>query len=83
MGQNRAGELTGDLSYSLVMPSIALPGYQWNPPWAPDGSVIASRQSFGPSSHLYTVRAGGTGLRLRPPDPAWGGAIGPTWMRRR
>ncbi|HET9454849.1 MAG TPA: Ig-like domain-containing protein, partial [Gemmatimonadaceae bacterium] len=64
---------------------IALPGAQRSPAWSPDGGLIAFNGTAAGGqmgSEIYTIRADGTGLRLRTIDPAWGGGFNPAWVTR-
>ncbi|HVH40455.1 MAG TPA: LpqB family beta-propeller domain-containing protein [Gemmatimonadaceae bacterium] len=73
-------ELTGAATTRL-----SLPGDQLVPAWSPDGEhiAVAGTQRAGQGVHnLYTLRPDGSGLRLRTPDPAWGGGLAPAWIKR-
>lgn len=64
---------------------VALPGAQRNPAWSPDGGLIAfNGTAWGGQmgSEIYTIRADGTGIRLRTINPAWGGGFNPAWITR-
>lgn len=64
---------------------LALAGEQRQPSWSPDGSLIAFvyQPAFNRGQpEIQTVRPDGTGLRTRTVDPAWGGGLNPSWIRR-
>jgi TolB protein len=61
---------------------LSRPGLQSMPVWSPDGTLIAYMQSDIGRDNIYTMRADGTDVRLRTVDPAWGGGLSPTWIRR-
>lgn len=64
---------------------LALPGDQMTPAWSPDGKFIAvsgTPTAGTGSSQIYTMRADGTGLRLRTVNPAHGGGVAPAWIAR-
>ena len=61
---------------------IPLAGLQSNPSWSPDGAYIAFQQIDGPLDNLYTMHADGSAVRLRTVNTAWGGGLGPKWIRR-
>ena len=63
----------------------ALPGDQRTPSWSPDGSFIALSGTAVAGSgivQIYTMRADGTGLRLRTVNPGLGGGVWPSWIAR-
>jgi TolB protein len=65
---------------------LELPGDQYNPAWSPDGRYIAVQGTDVAgqgSQQLYTLRADGTGLRLRTVSVEWGGGLTPAWITRR
>jgi len=64
---------------------LALPGDQRTPAWSADGrwiavtgTAIAGRGVL----EIYTMRADGSGLRLRTVNPGWGGGANPAWIAR-
>ena len=60
---------------------LALPGDQGTPVWSPDGDHIAyTHRDVTATLQLYTMRADGTGSRLRTIDAAWGGGRNPSWI---
>lgn len=64
---------------------LTLAGDQRSPVWSPDGKFIAVSGTPVASTgkaQIYTMRADGTGLRLRTVDPAWGGGVSPAWIAR-
>lgn len=64
---------------------FALPGDQMTPVWSPDGKFIAvsgTATAGTGASQIYTMRANGTGLRLRTVNPAFGGGVAPAWIAR-
>lgn len=64
---------------------IPLAGDQRQPAWSPDGYYLAFAGTVVTGTgtqQLYTMRPDGTGLRLRTTDPAWGGGLSPSWIRR-
>jgi Tol biopolymer transport system component len=61
---------------------IALPGLQAAPAWSPDGSQIAFTQNLGLVENVYSMRPDGSRVRLRTVNPAWGGGLSPSWVRR-
>lgn len=71
---------TGTVTYLGVL------GIAAQPSWSPDGRHIAfTWRDFGPNGgdwQLYTVRADGTGMRLRTTNPSWGGGVSPAWIPR-
>ena len=63
----------------------ALPGDQRTPAWSPDGRFIALSGTAVAGSgtvQIYTMRADGTGLRLRTVNPGLGGGVWPSWIAR-
>jgi uncharacterized protein YjdB len=69
-----------------VVTYLNVPGIAAQPSWSPDGRHIAfTWHDVGPNGsdwQLYTVRADGTGMRLRTTNPLWGGGVSPTWIVR-
>ena len=64
---------------------LALPGDQFSPAFSPDGYYIALSGTAVAGhgvAQLYTMRYDGTGLRLRTVNPAWGGGVHASWIRR-
>ena len=64
---------------------FALAGDQRTPAWSPNGSLIAfaGNEVAGQArTFIYTMRADGTGIRLRTVNPAWYGATNPAWIKR-
>ena len=64
---------------------IALPGDQRTPAWSADGRFIAVTGTATVGSavqEIYTMRADGSGLRLRTVNPGWGGGANPAWIAR-
>ncbi len=64
----------------------AIVGDQRTPAWSPDGRYIAfSGSAVAGSGHqqLATMRADGTGMRVRTFDPTWRGGYAPAWIARR
>ena len=59
---------------------IQLIGLEGMPSWSPDGALIAF--SSGSSNNLFTVQPDGRNLRQRTVNPAWGGGLSPSWIRR-
>ena len=62
-----------------------LAGDQRMPAWSPDGKFIAvsgTQVAGSGNTQIYTMRADGTGLRLRTVNPADGGAVAPAWIAR-
>lgn len=78
----------GDADITVVslatgaMRRIGLPGNQAAPAWSPDGSQIAFTQNLGLVENVYTMRPDGGRVRLRTVNPAWGGGLSPSWVRR-
>src|SRR5688572_16360092 len=63
----------------------ALPGDQRTPSWSPDGRFIALSGTAVAGAgviQIYTMRADGTGLRLRTVNPGLGGGVWPSWIAR-
>jgi TolB protein len=68
-----------------VSQRLALPGDQFSPAFSPDGHYIALSGTVVAGqgvAQLYTMRHDGSGLRLRTVNPAWGGGVHPSWIRR-
>ena len=64
---------------------LALPGHQQMPAWSADGRFIAvtgTATVSGGVQEIYTMRADGSGLRLRTVNPGWGGGANPAWIAR-
>jgi dipeptidyl aminopeptidase/acylaminoacyl peptidase len=64
---------------------LELAGDQLNPVWSPDGRYLAvqgNNVAGQGSQQLYTLRADGTGLRLRTVNVEWGGGLAPAWITR-
>ena len=64
---------------------LALPGDQRTPAWSADGRFIAvtgSATAGSGAQEIYTMRADGSGLRLRTVNPGWGGGANPAWIAR-
>ena len=61
---------------------IRLPGRQSMPAWSPDGQFIAFVQEDSGRQNVYTMRADGSRVLLRTVDPAWGGGLSPSWIRK-
>ncbi len=78
----------GDADITVVslatgaMRRIASPGNQASPAWSPDGAQIAFTQNLGLVENVYTMRPDGSHVRLRTVNPAWGGGLSPSWVRR-
>lgn len=63
----------------------AMTGDQRTPAWSPDGRYIAFSATLVTGSsqqRLFTMRADGTGTRVRTLDPSWGSGYGPAWIVR-
>ena len=64
---------------------LTLPGDQRTPAWSADGRFIAVTGTATAGQgvqEIYTMRADGSGLRLRTVNPAWGGGTNPAWIAR-
>jgi Tol biopolymer transport system component/uncharacterized protein YjdB len=64
---------------------LALPGDQRTPAWSADGRFIAVTGTATAGrgvQEIYTMRADGSGLRLRTVNPGWGGGANPAWIAR-
>ena len=64
---------------------LALPGDQRTPAWSADGRFIAVTGTAIAGrgvQEIYTMRADGSGLRLRTVNPGWGGGANPAWIAR-
>jgi len=64
---------------------LPLIGDQFSPAFSPDGHYIAFSGTVLTGrgvAQLYTMRYDVTGLRLRTVNPAWGGGVQASWIRR-
>ena len=64
---------------------LTLPGDQRTPAWSADGRFIAVTGTATAGTgvqEIYTMRADGSGLRLRTVNPGWGGGANPAWIVR-
>jgi len=68
-----------------LLVQYALRGDQRTPSWSPDGKFIAvsgTEVAGNGVPQIYTMRADGTGLRLRTVNPNFGGGVWPSWIAR-